>query len=126
LLVPVLGLSAVRGGHTHVALQEAQQEFCNLAGHQAFFNFYLYNGPDFDVPLNWVLSERVGKFIWSRDNGALSACWNQAEEANLKETFASLPQDWIPGRRRAFVYACRMGKVRQVPIPDLPPPMTGP
>jgi len=126
LLVPVLGLSAVRGGHTHVALKEAQQEFCNLAGHQAFFNFYLYNGPDFDVPLNWVLSERVGKFIWSRDSGALGACWNRAEEANLKESFASSPQDWTPGRRRAFVYACRSGQVARVAIPDLPPPMTGP
>lgn len=126
LLVPVLGLSAVRGGHTHVALKEAQQEFCSLAGHQAFFNFYLYNAQSFDVPLNWVLSERVGKFIWSRTEGALSACWNRAEEANLKETFASAPADWSPGKRREFVYACRQGAVKPVAIPNLPPPMTGP
>jgi hypothetical protein len=126
LLVPVLGLSAVRGGHTHVALKEAQQEFCSLAGHQAFFNFYLYKAETFDVPLNWVLSERVGKFIWSRADGALSACWNRAEEANLKETFAAAPADWSPGLRRKSVYACRQGEVKPVPIPNLPPPMTGP
>jgi hypothetical protein len=109
-----------------VALYEAQQEFCSLAGHQAFFNFYLYKAPDFDVPLNWVLSKGVGEFIWSRKGGALNACWNRAEEANLKETFASAATDWSPGQRRKFLYACRKGALAHVPMRDFPGPMTGP
>jgi hypothetical protein len=126
LLVPVLGLSAVRTGHSHVALKEAQQDYCGEAGHQAFFDFYLYNGRDFDVPLNWVLSDRVGQFIWSETDGALSACWNAAEQKNLSEALNAAPESWIPGAKPKTVYACRGGKVAQVAIPQLPGPMTGP
>lgn len=100
LLVPIVGIDAARSGHSHVALEEAQQDYCREAGHQAFFNFYLYDGPRgdtwanlddhaFDVPLNWVLSKRVAGFMWRGTEapvaskpdkrGAMSACWNDAE-----------------------------------------------
>lgn len=124
LLVPLLGLSAVRDGHSHVALKEAQQGYCAEAGHQAFFNFYLYNGRDFDVPLNWVLSEKVAQFIWSDTDGALSACWNEAEQKNLRATLDAPPESWTPGAKPRGVYACKLGKVVQVPLPDLPAPAT--
>jgi hypothetical protein len=122
LLVPVLGLSAVRGGHTHVALREAQQEFCDEGGHQAFFDFYLYNGAGFDVPLNWVLSKGVGVFLWSQDNGALGACWNRAERKNLETVLASTPDDWTANAPREQVYACVAGKMAPVPFRQLSAP----
>src|SRR5262249_3973272 len=122
-LVPVQGLSAVRGGHTHVALKDAQQEFCDEGGHQAFFNFYLYNGASFDVPLNWVLSKGVGQFIWSESDGALAACWNRAERKNLDAALASGPEEWTAaGANSERIYACVAGKVTQVLFRQLPKP----
>jgi len=124
VLVPLSGLTAAIGGHAAVALKQAQEQYCDEAGHQAFFNLYLYNARDFDIPLNWVLSARVGHFIWSETEGALSACWNRAEEANMQESFDSAPENWKPEMRRRQVYVCKDGKVARANIPQLPGPLT--
>ena len=124
LLAPLMGLASAVTGHAAVALKTAQQDYCDEAGHQAFFNMYLYNARDFDLPLNWVLSARVGDFIWSESEGGLSACWNRAEEANMQESFDADPADWKPDVRRKQVYVCKQGKVVRANIPQLPGPLT--
>ena len=85
-LVPVLGLNAVRTGHSHLVLKQAAEQYCNQDGHQSFFHFYLYNAPDFDVPLNWVLSSQAADYIWDK---ALDACGNAAEQLNFDAEFQS-------------------------------------
>ncbi|MBI3514692.1 MAG: hypothetical protein HY060_11615 [Proteobacteria bacterium] len=60
-LVPLIGVYAVRGGHTQVALQDAVSRYCPK---RAFFHLYLYSDADNDVPLNWVLSEEIAGYIW--------------------------------------------------------------
>jgi len=105
-LVPFLGLNAVRTGHSHLVLKQAAEQYCNQDGHQSFFNFYLYNAPNFDVPLNWVLSAEAADYIW---NGALQACGNAAEQLNFDAEFGSGggPQT------RPELYTCIEGQPRQ-------------
>jgi hypothetical protein len=92
-LVPLIGLTAVRAGHSRAILQTAEQDYCNEAGQQAFFQFYLYNAADFSVPLNWSLSKKVADYIWG---GAMNACGNRAEQANFDAMLATGAAGWQP------------------------------
>jgi hypothetical protein len=120
-LVPMIGLASVRGGHSRAFLREALDNFCDEGGQQAFFHFYLYDAPDFDVPLNWSLSEKVADYIW---NGAMAACGNAAETRNLLATLKLDPNLWKlqserPRRAARTLYTCTDAPV-PVAIPDLP------
>jgi hypothetical protein len=82
MLAPLIGLNSVRSAHTEVALREVRQLYCPGAPRQqAFFHFYLHAAPDVDVPLNWVLSDRMSRYIW---NEAFDACGNAQEYERLK------------------------------------------
>ena len=90
-LVPLSGLTAVRSGHSRALLQQALRNYCDEGGQQAFFHFYLYNAPDFDIPLNWSLSEKVADFIW---NDAIEVCGNKADRSNLIATLRLGADAW--------------------------------
>ena len=120
-LVPLIGLTAVRSGHSRAYLQAALQDFCDEGGQQAFFHFYLYDAPDFDVPLNWSLSEKVADFIWT---DAMAMCGNQADRLNLVATLRLDPNAWKPDSerdRRAArdIYTCTDAPVKRT-LSDLP------
>jgi hypothetical protein len=64
ILAPPIGLYHVRGGHSAVLLRQAHDLFCTEPPH--FIHFYLPAlGKDNPVPLNWVLSDKTAKFIWT-------------------------------------------------------------
>jgi hypothetical protein len=121
-LVPLAGLTAVRSGHSRALLQQALEDFCDEGGQQAFFHFYLYDAPDFDVPLNWSLSEAVADFIW---DDAIDVCGNAADRKNLVATLRLNPDNWKPKSARPTrgkdrtIYTCTDAPV-QVKMPDLP------
>ena len=119
-LVPLNGLTAVRSGHSRALLQQALADFCDEAGQQAFFHFYLYNASDFDIPLNWSLSERVADFIWDKD---MDVCGNAADSQNLLATLRVKPEDWKIRSTRASraIHTCSgPPEVVTVKLPDLP------
>ncbi len=120
-LVPLNGLTAVRGGHSRALLQQALEDFCDEGGQQAFFHFYLYNSPEADVPLNWSLSEDIADYIW---NDAIDACGNAAERKNLTSTLRLPLTAWQPAASRAGrgsrdIFTCTQAPVK-VTIQDLP------
>ncbi|MEI9995765.1 MAG: hypothetical protein WDM91_14310 [Rhizomicrobium sp.] len=126
-LVPLIGLAAVRSGHSRALLQQALEDFCGEGGQQAFFDFYLYSAPDFTIPLNWSLSERVADFIW---DGSMATCGNVAERRNLVATLTLPGTAWKTGGDLGgrSLYACRGDplKVTTVTLPKLPPAGGGP
>ncbi len=63
ILAPVLGLNHVRGGHSAVLLRQAHDQFCGEPSR--FVHFFLPADHGTPVPLNWVLSDRTARFIWS-------------------------------------------------------------
>jgi hypothetical protein len=63
ILAPVLGLNHVRGGHSAVLLRQAHDQFCGEP--PSFVHFFLPADHGTAVPLNWVLSDRTARFIWS-------------------------------------------------------------
>ena len=77
LVAPLVGLYNVRGGHSAVALREAQNRYCFP---QSFFHFYLAARPAGpDIPLNWILSTETANFI--RDDAMTKVCGSgNAEE----------------------------------------------
>jgi hypothetical protein len=121
-LVPLAGLTAVRSGHSRALLQQALEDFCDEGGQQAFFHFYLYDSPDFEVPLNWSLSEAVADFIW---DDAIAVCGNAADAKNLVATLRLDPDAWKPKSARPTrgkdrtIYSCTNAPVL-VKMPDLP------
>lgn len=82
-VVPLLGLFSVRGAHSDWILQEVSNGFCAPGRQQRFFHFYLYRG-DEEVPLNWVLSYPMAKYIWDAlpTPGADSASNPNSKELN--------------------------------------------
>jgi hypothetical protein len=93
LLTPVIGLYNVRGAHAAVLLREVRDRYCQAAADggedRSFFHFYLFNSPDRDIPLNWLLSPAIVDTIRAQltlppraemasDNG------NDTEYANLR------------------------------------------
>jgi len=124
-LVPLNGLTAVRGGHSRAFLQQAMNDFCDEGGQQAFFHFYLYDAEKFSVPLNWSLSEKVADYIWT---GAMAHCGNLAEETNLVATLKVDPASWKlnpdrPRRAARPIWACKNkpdAKPEKANIFDLP------
>ena len=64
ILAPLLGFYHVRGGHSVVLLRQARDQFCTEP--PRFVHFYL-PGDDNGraIPLNWVLSDAIGQFIWT-------------------------------------------------------------
>ncbi len=90
LLVPLVGVYSVRGGHSHVVLREAAKEFCGSPSDpasQSFFQFYLYRPDSSDVPLNWVISSSMGKYIWT---DAFEQCGNTDEYDRLTKVLATV------------------------------------
>jgi hypothetical protein len=81
LLAPIAGLYEVRGGHAAVLLLQARAAFCP-AEHQRFFHFYLPANGTTPVPLNWVLSDAMARYIW---DGAMDAGGNQRELQNMRQ-----------------------------------------
>jgi hypothetical protein len=63
ILAPLFGLYHVRGGHSAVLLRQAHDQFCG--SRPRFVHFYLPSEHGRPIPLNWVLSDRIAKFIWS-------------------------------------------------------------
>jgi hypothetical protein len=63
ILAPLVGLYHVRGGHSAVLLRQARDQFCGAP--PRFAHFYLPADNGTAVPLNWVLSNDMGHFIWS-------------------------------------------------------------
>lgn len=63
ILAPLMGLYHVRGGHSAVLLRQAHDQFCGAP--PRFVHFYLPADNGTAVPLNWVLSNDTGRFIWS-------------------------------------------------------------
>ncbi|HWD29063.1 MAG TPA: hypothetical protein VG387_17955 [Rhizomicrobium sp.] len=127
-LVPLVGALVVRTGSSQAWLQQALNDYCDTGGHQAFFNFYLYDGDGFEVPLNWALDKQVATFIWQTKDGSMGRCGNQAELANLDATLKAPAGDWTPetGRRRArTIQSCTTGKMKTVPLLPLPIPGSG-
>jgi hypothetical protein len=63
MLAPLVGVYDVRGGHSTALLHQAREQYCS-GNHRSFFHFYLppINGKD--VPLNWILSEKIAGGIW--------------------------------------------------------------
>jgi hypothetical protein len=125
-LVPLIGLSAVRGGHSHALLKEAQEEYCDQGGQQAFFHFYLYSADGFDVPLNWMLSEKVADYIW---DDAIAVCGNAAELMNLEAALRVPPGSLTPPAQRPRtgsreIATCTNAPVK-VKLADLPRLETG-
>ncbi len=83
ILAPLIGLYHVRGGHSAVLLRQAHDQLCGPP--PRFAHFYLPANNGTAVPLNWVLSDDMGRFIWSAfDNGQV----NNADE--LKRLGAAL------------------------------------
>jgi hypothetical protein len=79
--VPLLGLYAVRGGHSDWILREVRRQYCvGTADARRFFHFYLYR-LEADVPLNWVLSREMSCQIWR----AMTDKVGDAENPNAKE-----------------------------------------
>jgi hypothetical protein len=93
LLTPVIGLYNVRGAHAAVLLREVRDRYCRGSPEggedRSFFHFYLFNSPDRDIPLNWLLSPAIVDTIRAQltlpprpsgpmDNG------NDTEYANLR------------------------------------------
>jgi hypothetical protein len=58
ILAPLLGLNAVRGGHSAVLLRAARDKY-----QERFFHFFLPGQDGREVPLNWVLSDATTAFI---------------------------------------------------------------
>jgi hypothetical protein len=63
ILEPLIGLYHVRGGHSAVLLRQARDQFCGAR--PRFVHFYLPSDHGRPVPLNWVLSEKTARFIWT-------------------------------------------------------------
>jgi len=63
MLVPVIGLYNVREAHAAVLLREVRDQYCGSNGRRSFFHFYLFNSPDHDIPLNWLLSPAIVQTI---------------------------------------------------------------
>jgi hypothetical protein len=63
ILEPLIGLYHVRGGHSAVLLRQARDQFCGTR--PRFVHFYLPSDHGRPVPLNWVLSEKTARFIWT-------------------------------------------------------------
>lgn len=91
LLAPLLGLNSVRSAHAEAVLREVRDDYCRpdwAQQAQAFFHFYLHAAPEADVPLNWVLSDHMTRYIWNR---AIDACGNAQEYERLRASFAEAP-----------------------------------
>ena len=58
ILAPVLGLAAVRGGHSSLLLRQVRDQYG-----ARFFHFFLPGQDGKEVPLNWVLSDATTAFI---------------------------------------------------------------
>jgi hypothetical protein len=63
ILAPLFGLYHVRGGHSAVLLRQAHDQFCGAR--PRFVHFYLPADHGSPVPLNWVLSNKTARFIWT-------------------------------------------------------------
>jgi hypothetical protein len=64
ILAPLFGLYHVRGGHSAVLLRQTKDDYCDKNAKSRFVHFYLPADDRKAVPLNWVLSDRMGRFIW--------------------------------------------------------------
>ena len=84
ILAPLMGLYHVRGGHSAVLLRQAH-DACTK-GTLRFVHFYLPSDHSEAVPLNWVLSNRTARFIWSAFTDDQVS--NAAELARLKKVLA--------------------------------------
>jgi hypothetical protein len=63
ILAPLMGLDHVRGGHSAVLLRQAHDQFCGEP--PRFVHFYLPADDGTPIPLNWLLSDKAARFIWS-------------------------------------------------------------
>jgi hypothetical protein len=82
ILAPLVGLDHVRGGHSAVLLRQARDQFCSP--HARFFHFYLPAHNGLPIPLNWVLSNNVARFIWGEEAFSDKQVPNAAELKRLK------------------------------------------
>lgn len=62
ILAPLSGLCHVRGSHSAVLLRQAHDQYCQPD--KRFVHFYLPADDGRAIPLNWVLSDKTGRFIW--------------------------------------------------------------
>jgi len=83
LTAPIFGLYNVRSAHTAVLLREATDAYCAEA--KRFFHFFLIGNSGTDVPLNWILSDRTARYIWSAMDAKGSG--NTAEHDSLTAAF---------------------------------------
>lgn len=63
ILAPLVGLYHVRGGHSAVLLRQAYDQFCGSP--PRFVHFYLPADHGTPIPLNWILSNKTARFIWT-------------------------------------------------------------
>ena len=95
ILAPLLGLNHVRGGHSAALLRQAHDQFCGEP--PRFVHFFLPADHGTPVPLNWVLSDRTARFIWSAFTDDQVA--NAAELTRLGAALA--PVSPMPARESA-------------------------
>src|SRR6185437_6206051 len=87
ILAPLLGLNHVRGGHSAVLLRQAHDQFCGEP--PRFVHFFLPADQGTAVPLNWVLSDRTARFIWTAFTDDQVA--NAAELTRLRAALTPVP-----------------------------------
>jgi hypothetical protein len=105
-LAPALSLYSLRGGHAAVVIRDVRNTFCppqspnayrcdqagglpvrctSLDGAgQRFFHFYLPANGARLIPLNWILSEEMARFIW---NDAMTQGGNREENWLMDQAF---------------------------------------
>jgi hypothetical protein len=107
-LVPFDGILAQRGAHAAILINEARTDYCADAtppvyrcdapsglpvrcttatgAGQRFFHFYLPANGNRPIPLNWVLSDTMARFIW---NEAMKEAANPREDWIMRQALAS-------------------------------------
>lgn len=105
LLTPVIGLNSVRGAHAAVLLREVRDEFCKMDEKgrpmRAFYHFYLFNSPDRNIPLNWLLAPQTvtdirSQLVFGKATGPTDTNGNQTEYANLRQQIAGFATAGAP------------------------------
>ena len=75
-------------------LREGRDRYCDVDHARSFFHFYLFNSPDQDIPLNWLLSPGIVDAI----RGQLSAGgFEPAEDRNGNDTEYGALQSLLQG-----------------------------
>lgn len=93
-LAPLMGVMNVRSAHSQWLLRLTRDHYCRASA-PSFFHFYLYRPANEDVPLNWVLSDRIAEYIW---HTAITLCGNRQERERMHAVLAGQPVGDVVGQ----------------------------